>query len=410
MNPDPAVAILTRIIRLGPSSRAGLAREMQLSPASLSRIVRPLLEAGLLSDDLSGLSSSGMGRPSQLLEVPSHRFAFAGISVGSRELHGVLTDVRADVLCHLTRPLNEQTPAAIGEAITVLTSDVLAELQRWSTATPGEKSRASGDAPPASSTGAPTGLPLKLQNLTIVAKGSSSQELFAQGTGALNLPRVPIQVISTTDGLRILEQWFGVGREEEAFVLSTIDDDIHTHRVDSSHSIQSFLQPTSHHDPTAHLPLAGATGICQYGHVGCAAGALTQAAVIGRARSGRLLIGDNEHRPFNLTDLTYLAEIGDLPSRSALTEFGSNIATFATTIGRAMGVNDVVLDGECLTLFDSPWAIDAFEARMNTFSVPGLAPLRSHPRTGYSLRQARGAAAAGIATWVSNALSNGTQR
>ncbi len=413
MYSDPAVAILSRVIRFGPSSRAELAREMHLSPASLSRIVRPLLEAGVLSDDLSGLSSSGMGRPSQLLDIPSSRFIFAGISVGSRELYGVLTDVRAQVLCHSTCPLNEQTPAAIGDATTKLTNDLLATFRTQHPATPPDDPHTpDGHQPSAApdvSTGVSPQLSPHLQNLTISVKESFPRELFAQGVGALNLPDVPIQVIGTTDGLGILERWFGIGRNHDAFVLTTIDDDVHTLRVESDDSIQPFLTPASRPDPTAHLPLAGATGICQYGHVGCATGALTHAALIARARSGRLLIGDNEHRPFNLTDLTYLAEIGDLPSRSALAEFGSNLATFATVIGRATAVNDVVLDGDCLTLLDSSWASDAFDARMNAFSVPGLAPLHTHPRTGYSQRKASGAAAAGIATWVSSVLRDGVQ-
>ena len=398
MYSDPAGAILAHIIRLGPSSRADLAREMQLSPASLSRIVRPLIERGLLSDELSGVSSSGMGRPSQLLEVPAASFIFAGINLGFRELHGVLTNVRAEVLCQLTSPLDDRSPTAIAEATAALAGDLLTlfcESRSHSVVSGSGDSRNDihlDIAPPT------------IQGLTIAADEPfvdglrHSDQLLSLGT--------PIDTVNTTDGLAILEQWFGVGREHHAFVLTTVDDDVRTRRVESNNSTPPALISARRQDPTAHLPLAGATGICQYGHVGCAAGALTRAAVIARARSGRLLIGDNEHRPFNLADLTYLAEIGDLPSRSALTEFGANLATFVTIVGRASGVTNVVLDGECVALVDSPWVIDSFETAMSSFSVPGLAPLHAHSRTGYSMRQARGGAAAAISTWVSRVLSD----
>lgn len=305
------------------------------------------------------------GRPScwtwQLTSI------FAGVSIAHGALSGVLTNARAQVVVERTCPLTRRDPAHVGESMVLLVGE-LVEANG-----PGSCRRAKGPAI--------TGAVAEPHNLCAgrALEQSSSATCFpghaawprrdrsvgsggARGGGAGSGDhgrRKPSSRACGTGFPSRRASWrrrtpscswnSGLARELRRRV-SRWSQSVSTWVHNSSRLREpSALLPgvagqqrTPSSRPaaaarrlaaTSHLAIAGAVGICQFGHVGCATGALSNSAVLGRARSGRVLIGDSERRLFNLTDLMYLADIGDEPSRRALAEYGANLAMFVTMIG-----------------------------------------------------------------------------
>lgn len=206
---------------------------------------------------------------------------------------------------------------------------------------------------------------------------------------------IPLTVINDVSGLTMLELWFGLGRNCEDFLIITVGAGIGHGMV---HGLRAVRSPLRGLGMTAHIPLAGAHGVCQYGHVGCANGALTVPAVISRARSGRAIV-DDDGRPASADELIALAQDGDQASQRAIREFATNLAVYVQTVASAALVRDVVLDGEGVCLLETPWA-DNFQRELTSFSRPDDPHIRVHQRSGSFDRWAQGAATAAIVQWL----------
>ncbi|MFT0848788.1 ROK family protein [Actinomycetaceae bacterium L2_0104] len=345
-----------------------------------------------------------MGRPTQLLEAAVPQYLFAGVNISAGALHGVLTNARAEVSAESTQPLMGKDPGSAGAAVSSLIDRLVETLDRTDLEDSGNQVE-----------------PPRLCRVTISVGGGTVGDRVGHEPSMGRLGEDLLQHVKTSlptvtdlasepDSVVTLERWFGAGVTAESFAIVTVGEEVGSRFVTGAgpnlqlsrgrEGNSSTERSSEHPDTSAHLPIAGASGICQYGHVGCATGALSSAAVLGRARSGRILIGDSEQRPFNLADLTYLADIGDEPSRRALGEYGMNLAIFLTTIARATSVRDVVLNGEGLVLLENRWAEESFGKALTDFKVPGVADLRIMSRPHHQMRKARGAAAVGIARFL----------
>src|ERR1700751_4365172 len=93
---DSVRVTLTEVIIHGPLARAELARRLSLSPPSLTKIARPLLDIGYIRERPAALGGS-MGRPSLPLEVVPERAFFIGMKLTSDALFTVLVDLSSAV-------------------------------------------------------------------------------------------------------------------------------------------------------------------------------------------------------------------------------------------------------------------------------------------------------------------------
>ena len=94
-------AILELIRDEGPISRSELARLLQLSPPTITRIVNPLIEASLIIEGKHG-SSKGGRRP-VLLELNYRASLIIGVYV-NENMVGALADLNGDILERRTLP------------------------------------------------------------------------------------------------------------------------------------------------------------------------------------------------------------------------------------------------------------------------------------------------------------------
>jgi glucokinase len=99
----------------GELTRKELSDDLGLSPASISRIVRRLVNAGVVSEEAT--SSDGPGRKSDLIRFNSRSACVIAVDLGGTKCHGVIADLAAEVLAEDYRPTHDQgdpTKALLG--------------------------------------------------------------------------------------------------------------------------------------------------------------------------------------------------------------------------------------------------------------------------------------------------------
>ncbi|MDO4260246.1 MAG: ROK family transcriptional regulator [Actinomycetaceae bacterium] len=383
---DSAMATAAHILTNGPISRAEIARALQLSPGTLTRLVKPLLEAELVIDEGVGVPKSGMGRPTQLLDIPACQHRFIGINISVGAVHAVTVDARARVQSSKRISVTNASPSEIGEVINALMATMLPNVS-----------------------GSLRGIGLSLGGA--IREGRVKENRFFGWRDVdirtyIDLPEaVPFSVVNDLEALTVFEQWFMLGRKVPSFALVTVGAGVGHGLV---HLRRRLRAPSSGYGMTGHFPLAGAHGICQYGHISCANGALTTSALLGRARSGRGIL-NQDRRPADQNDLIVLADEGDVTARTVIDEYVRNLATYIQAVACASMVTDVVIDGEGVHLLDTPWS-SSFDELLQSYRSPNIPVLTAHRRSGSFERWAQGAATHAIISWLEDRVLSAHSR
>ncbi|MDN6565687.1 MAG: ROK family transcriptional regulator [Actinomyces sp.] len=386
---DSAMAVAAHILTAGPISRADAARDLHFSPASLTRLVRPLIDGGLVGDRAVGASLTGMGRPTRLLEFADRDHRFVGVNITKTRVHAVVVDCRATVTNSFDMPLADTGTRTVSS---VVRQAILRCVRECS---PTDPARAASGV---------RGIGISLGGTVRAGTAIRSRFLGWSGVPLVALLDLPSELptpllVNDVEALTELERWFGLGGESGNFVLATVGAGI-GHGV--VHGRRSVTSPVSGYGMTSHLPLLGVSGMCQYGHQGCADGALTTASVLARARMGRSNIA-LDARPSTLDELVEMADGGDVACQRTIEGFGAALAVYVQVVCNSAMVTDVVLDGELVTLLDSVWA-RTFRQQLGDFRGPHLPPLDVHLRSGRFERWAQAAATTAIIQWLTHGV------
>ena len=114
-----AHVIALEVLLDGPLPRSELARRLDLSAGSLTRLSKPLLDSGLLVEMDSGYGAAS-GRPTRPLDVDERSHHFVGVKLTADTAYAVLTTLRASVLAAEETPLLDRTPAAVVSTVAAL--------------------------------------------------------------------------------------------------------------------------------------------------------------------------------------------------------------------------------------------------------------------------------------------------
>jgi glucokinase len=197
--------LLEAIRRLGPISRADLAKRTQLSPPTVSALIEELVgEAGLLRE--VGVGASSGGRPPILLEFNADYGCLVGVDIGSGTVRFALADLQGRVLARD----EQRTRTESGDATVDQVLHGIDGLFRKS----GRDAR-------------------KLFSIGIAAPGMTDVTT-GRVIGATNLPgwtnvplgdlvharfKVPVQVDNDANMAALGERWQGVARAANDFVF-----------------------------------------------------------------------------------------------------------------------------------------------------------------------------------------------
>jgi predicted NBD/HSP70 family sugar kinase len=196
-----AIEVLTH----GPISRAEIARKLNLSAGSLTRLTKPLIESGLLVEEpaLPTAAAVRQGRPSQPLDIVAGSRYFAGFKITADAVYGVVTTLKSDIVARDTRPLTTRAPREVAGLLHTMTEDF-------------------GHAFP-SLAGIGVGVGGHVKGRAVVAvspflnwENVPFAELLEERTG------LPVVVENDVAALVEAEAWFGAGRGLDRFAVLTI--------------------------------------------------------------------------------------------------------------------------------------------------------------------------------------------
>ena len=198
-------SVAIEVLVHGPLSRTDLARRLDLSAGSLTRLTKPLIETGLLVEvpDAGGPAEVRQGRPSQPLDVVAESRTFLGFKVTEDMVYGVVTTLRSDIVARLDRPLTTHDPAQVADLLGEMTGELTARFPTL--------------------TGIGIGVGGLVQDRAVVGESAFLQwsdvplaQLVEERTG------LPVVVENDVAALVEAETWFGAGRGLDRFVVLTI--------------------------------------------------------------------------------------------------------------------------------------------------------------------------------------------
>jgi predicted NBD/HSP70 family sugar kinase len=305
----------------GARSRAQLTKSMGLSAATLTRLVRPLLEAGVLIET-EPIRTPGRGRASLALDVVADRYRFAGVKLTTDSVYAVVTDLRSRILDTCVQPVRSLEVSDVVEEV----SDIVAELQ----------SR--------------TGHPLDAVGVTVggvvdageIVADSPFMHWRDVALKALLSKRldVPVHLDNDVVGLTQAQHWFGYGRGYTDFALFTIGAGIGYGLVLNNEMIPTGVTPVS------HLPIDPSGPLCHLGHRGCTTAYLTSAAVTSAVSA---VLG----RTVGYDEVLTLAAAGEPVARRVVDEAAGALGQAAAAISSLTGVERIILSGEGIHLAET---------------------------------------------------------
>lgn len=366
----PSREIALDVLIHGPLSRVELARRLDLSQGSLTRLTKPLLDDGLLVElEPQRDPRAPVGRPQRPLAVPATSHHFIGVKLTGDTAYGVLTTLRADIVTETQEPLPDHTPATVVRTITKL-------VRRLSDA---------GMA--ASAVGVSLGGHAQDRRTVSVAPYLDWHDvplarLIEEAIG------VPTVVENDLVSLTEAESWFGAGRGLQQFAVVTIGAGVGFGLVVRGHQVVNFDLGLG---LVGHVPLDPSGPVCFAGHRGCATALLTTGSIAGAASValGRALTYD---------EVLDLAIEGDPAATRVVDEAARALGRMLALAANFTMPEKIVVCGEGIRLLEITRA--TVEATLTAERDPRAAPVPLELRPGSFTQWARGAAVIAIQTYV----------
>jgi len=371
---DSGKALARDVLIHGPITRTELGSRLGLSPASLTRLSKPLFDAGLLVE-LDDATEAARGRPVHPLDIRPDMGRFLGVKLTGDVAHGLVTDLRAGVSGQLQRHLTSREPAAVAALIAEIAADL-------------------GVATPTLTTSQrPTllGVGICLGGMVL----GSRQVVRAPFLGWHDVPLadlveeacgLPTVVANDVVALAAAHHWFGLTKGETDFAVITTGAGVGYGLVTRGRVVDTAEAGIG---LAGHIPLDDNGPECPEGwaHRGCAISILASGAMVARAERE---LG----RPVDYDQLLTLAASGDEAAArivgDAARALGRLIALAANLTLQPL----VVLGGEGIGLWDV--AAAQIRATADSWRQPEADPLRILiDATGF-VSWARGAAALAI--------------
>ena len=307
-------AIAVEVLVHGPQSRGQLARRLGLSPATLTRLAKPLVEAGILRES-DAVRRPGRGRSSVPLDVAADDYRFIGVKLTSESIYAVVTNLRAEVL--VSETLAE--PSLDVPDVVTAVADLVERLE------------------------ARAGRTVDAVGVTVgglVEKGETVADspflhwhevpfrtLLAERVGP------PLFLANDVVGLTMAQQWFGFGRAQPDFALLTVGAGVGYGLVLDERVVPTMVSPVSHLAVDPHGPL------CRLGHRGCMTAYVTSGAMCEA-------VAQAHGRPVTYDDVLRLAQDGDPAASRVVEEAAYALGRAVGAVSSLTGVERVILSGE----------------------------------------------------------------
>lgn len=324
-----AHSIAIEVLLDGPLARSELARRLDLSAGSLTRLSKPLLDSGLLVET-TGAYDATSGRPTRPLDVDERTHHFVGVKITADTAYAVLTTLRATVLSAEEAVLPDHTPATAVSTVAGLVRTLSARAEALAV-----DGRTGGVRAVGVSLGGRTGPGGQVD---------SARYLGWEGVplGRLLEDELDLPVVVDNDVLSLTraEQWFGGANRCDHFAVVSVGMGV-------GYGLVVHDQVIDHRDAgvglLGHFPLDPTGPLCPQGHVGCADAMLTLDAVSARASVAL-------RRPVPYDEVLDLAAAGDPVARRVVDDSARALGRLVAAVANLTMPQRIVLAGEGMRL------------------------------------------------------------
>ena len=313
----PSSELAREVLIHGPILRSDLSHRLGLSPATLTRLTRPLLDRGLFIE-VAEQPDGGMGRPAKPLDVRAEARQFIGIKLTGDAAFAVTTDLKAAEGRSAERPLPNHDVASVVDVIAELVHE-LANDQ------------------PFSAIGISVGGVVSNQRVVERASflGWSSVRLADAVEEKLG---IPVTVENDVVALTAAEHWFGLARGLSSFAVITIGAGVGYGLVMYDHVVSTSDTGGGR---GIHFPLDATGPFCSFGHRGCSTAMLTIPSIRAQVE---VAIGS----PVTYAEILQMAH-GDNPvARKVIHASGKALGHLVAAVANLAMIEHVVLAGEGL--------------------------------------------------------------
>ncbi|CAN5409638.1 ROK family transcriptional regulator [soil metagenome] len=363
-----SLAVALEVLIHGPISRSEIARRLDLSAGSLTRLSTPLIDSGLLVE-VGERTDGRAGRPSVLLDIVPESRHFIGMKITADEVLGVVTDLRANVIASESVRLASRDPDAVAATV----AQVVASLSAGSASVTALGVGLGGLV-------APGGLVRSAPFLewTDVPLGPMLEQLTGLPTVVDN------DLVAFTE----YEHWFGSGRGIGDFAVLTLGAGIGFGLVMHDEIV---LSEDSGIGLVGHWPLDPFGPVCPSGHRGCAKSVLEQGAIVANVSAA---LG----RPVTYDEAMTLASEGEPAAKRIVDDAGRGLGALLAAIANLTTPKLIVLGGEGVGLVDV--AASSIQEGIRTHRDPRAAELTLVSTAGDNTEWCRGAAVLAIQRYV----------
>lgn len=324
-------AVALEVLLHGPLSRSELARRLDLSAGSLTRLAKPLLDSGLLVESGTGQEprpghQSRTGRPTRPLDVVADAHHFIGVKITHEDAHAVLTTLRAEVVASARADLPGRDRASVVAVLRSLVARLVAEL--------------APEAPHITAAGVSPGGRVADRGTVVEAPFLEWDDAVPLGAVLSDALGIPTAVDNDLLALTRAEHWFGGARGRDRFAVLTVGAGIgyglvvHDRVVDSPDAGVGLL---------GHFPLDPLGPLCPRGHRGCATAMLSMSSVSAAASVGL-------RREVGYDECLDLAAAGDPVARPLVMASGRALGRLIAAVANLTLTTEIVLTGEGVRL------------------------------------------------------------
>lgn len=334
-------AILAHLGAHGPTSRADLARALDVSPALITSLTKDLIELGYLAE-LEHAPSQG-GRPARKLGL----VASAGRAVGIK--------IAADHVAFVEVGIDGIVRRSASEPFDASSATLLVELTRLLRAFIGDQEREPllgiGVGIPGSVDEQGNGLVDSVQlGWQQVPLGATLQREF----------KLPVLVENNVNALAVAERLYGIGRRFDNFLVVTIGTGIGAGIVVDGVVLRGNSGGAGE---IGHMPVVEDGPLCTCGNRGCLEALIGEQALVARARE-RGVIGAGS----GMGALQAAAADGDEDARSIFSEAGHLLGRALAGVIHLLDPKAVIVLGEGTAAWNH-WSF-GFEPALRSALMP----------------------------------------
>jgi predicted NBD/HSP70 family sugar kinase len=351
--------IFERVRAAGAIARVQVAKELGVSPASVTTGVSELIEAGLLEEVIAPRDSdAGRGRPAVALGVRAGAYRVAGMKISDREHTAVIVDFAGNLIADDMMP---RKPGQLTLEELLLAIDTLLDRVCVKASMRREDLAALG-----------LGLPGFVDSMTGQVLWSSvlaprAVDLRGVATAHLGLP---VHVDNDANLVTLAELWFGAGRELSDFAVVTIEHGVGMGLV-VNHRLYRGSQGLGMELGHTKVQLDGA--LCRCGQRGCLEAYVADYA-LAREATTALNWTNKEGQSITvlLESLYDHAKAGNGAARSIFRRAGRYLAVGLSNVVNLFDPALIILSGERMR-YDYLYAADTL-AEMENLAIASGRP------------------------------------